>query len=106
MIYTPRVVEFDKKVGFALLQPLHFPVFELVYQGQRKVENPRLLRHLLFHDFQVASAHGSQRVSWSNGTGDIGPVLFYLGSQRYALYLAYTPQHGWLDSNELVITPL
>jgi hypothetical protein len=43
-------------------------------------------------------------VSWSSGTGDIGPALFRVGSKQFALELSRSDKLGPLKANELVIS--
>ena len=42
-------------------------------------------------------------VSWSSGTGDIGPVEFEIGDKRFLLELRHSDELGKLNENELVI---
>lgn len=55
------------------------------------------------YDFKVYQGSQSQLISWSSGTGDIGPTLFELAGNRYALELAMSDKLGILDENELVL---
>src|SRR5688500_15306946 len=55
---------------------LHFRDFDLVYAGRRHVTPPQFPRGWWAYDFIVKSDGTVQRVSWSAGTGDIGPVRF------------------------------
>ena len=55
------------------------------------------------YDFKAYQGSQVQLVSWSAGTGDIGPTLFELGGSRCALELAMSDKLGPLDKDELVL---
>jgi hypothetical protein len=76
----------------------------LTYAGDRRVVPKQFPRGFLYYDFRVTSAHGTQTISWSSGTGDIGPVLFQVDGQRYALELQISDKLGKLKENELVVS--
>ena len=55
------------------------------------------------HDFRAAQGTESVNVSWSSGTGDIGPAFFTVGGVDYRLELAQSDELGRLDDNQLVV---
>jgi len=59
---------------------------------------------MVVYDFRVKSAQGEQTISWSAGTGDIGPTLFRVGSEQYALELKHSDKLGSLNDGELVVS--
>jgi hypothetical protein len=99
-----EAAEYGAKVGFKKGGAVKFPDFELTYIGERHVASDRFPRGFIFHDFKVAAPPGPQTVSWSSGTGDIGPALFRVGSKQFALELSQSDKLGPLKANELVIT--
>ena len=92
------------KIHYAQGQPLNFPDVTLEFVGKR--ESPTSSdypRGMTFYDFKVYQGSRAQLVSWSAGTGDIGPTLFELAGNRYALELAMSDKLGSLDEDELVL---
>ena len=89
---------YGAKVYYALNQPLTFPDLTLEFIGQRKVNaSPQFPRDFIFYDFKVSQGNQTQTISWSAGTGDIGPTLFEIGGQNYWLKLAMSDKLGpWL----------
>jgi hypothetical protein len=60
-------------------------------------------RGFLYYDFKVRTANIEKAVSWSSGTGDIGPVQFEIAGKHYQLELRHSDKLGKLKDNELVI---
>ena len=95
---------YGAKIQYAQGQPLDFPDVTLEFVGER--ESPASSdypRGMTFYDFKVYQGSRVQLISWSAGTGDIGPTLFELAGNRYALELAMSDKLGILDENELVL---
>ncbi len=95
---------YGAKVRYAQGQPLNFPDVTLEFVGKR--ESPPSSdypRSMTFYDFKVHQGSQAQLVSWTAGTGDIGPTLFELAGNRYALELAISDKLGSLDQDELVL---
>ncbi|MCB0210260.1 MAG: tetratricopeptide repeat protein [Anaerolineae bacterium] len=95
---------YGAKIRYAEGQPLTFPDVTLEFVGERETppssDYPRAMR---FYDFKVSQGNQAQLVSWSAGTGDIGPALFELAGNRYLLELAMSDQLGSLAEDELVL---
>ena len=92
------------KIQYAEGQPLNFPDVTLEFVGKR--ESPGSSdypRGMIFYDFKVHQGSRAQLVSWTAGTGDIGPTLFDLAGHRYALELAISDKLGSLEEDELVL---
>jgi len=92
------------KIQYAKGQPLNFPDFTLEFMGKR--ESPATSdypRSMISYDFKVYQGSQTQLISWSAGTGDIGPTLFELAGNIYGLELAMSDKLGILDENELVL---
>lgn len=101
----PEVAGYGEKVRFAEGHPIRFPDFTLTYLGQRHVASETFPRGFDYHDFQIGRAAEGFTVSWSSGTGDIGPTMFELSGQTYRLELRYADTLGTLADDEVVITP-
>ena len=91
------------KIQYAQGQPLNFPDVTLEFVGKRESPPSEYYpRSMYSYDFKVSQGSQSQLISWSSGTGDIGPTLFELAGNRYALELAMSDKLGSLDEDELV----
>jgi hypothetical protein len=103
---APRsgAADYGAKVVFKKDAPVAFPDFALTYLGERRVASERYPRGFLYHDFRVASSQGTQTVSWSSGTGDIGPAAFRVGGTHFALELSRSDKLGRLKENEVVVS--
>ena len=100
----PAPVPYGTKVTFREGQPIKFPAFELVYTGKRKVVPPQYPRGWWAYDFQVRHGKTEQKVSWSAGTGDIGPTRFTVAGAAYDLELSRSDKLGKLKDDELVVS--
>lgn len=95
---------YGQKIQYTQGQPLNFPDLTLEFVGKR--ESPATSdypRSMIFYDFKVHQGSQAQLISWSAGTGDIGPTLFELAGNRYALELALSDKLGSLDEDELLL---
>jgi len=84
--------------------PLIYADFTLTYAGERLVTTPRFPRGFVFHDFDAVSTGKAVRVSWSSGTGDIGPTPFTIDGKSYTLELSRSDKLGALKKDELVVS--
>ena len=101
---TVQAADYGVKTRFAKGKALTFPDCELVFAGTRKVSSPVYPRGFLFYDFKVASGGKSVDVSWSSGTGDIGPRTFDVNGKKFILELSKSDAFkGWLKDDELVL---
>jgi len=101
---TTQQPSYGVKIQYVQGQPLSFPDIILEFVGKR--ESPPsdyYPRSMYYYDFKVYRDSQSQLISWSAGTGDIGPTVFELAGNRYALELAISDKLGILDENELVL---
>jgi hypothetical protein len=94
---------YGTRVKYKAGQKIQFPNFTIEYVGERRQKSPVYPRGFLYYDFKVGSGKTEKTVSWTAGTGDIGPVAFELGSKRYQLELRRSDKLGKLNDNELVI---
>ena len=101
---SSRAANYGAKITFRKAAPVAFPDFVLTYIGERKVASEKFPRGFLYHDFRVATAQGTQTVSWSLGTGDIGPTHFKAAGKNFALELSRSDKLGRLREGEVVIS--
>ncbi len=100
---TAQGADYGVKTAFQKNVALIFPDFDLTYLGERSVSGGKFPRPFIYSDFRVARGSHSQTVSWSSGTGDIGPANFIFGGKNYALELRLSDRRGKLGDNQLVI---
>jgi hypothetical protein len=103
---SPETVAYGAKVKFRGDQTLRFPDFEVIYVGKRHVTPPQYPRGWWAHDFKVRGKGDEQTVSWSAGTGDIGPVRFKVNGAEFQIELSLSDKLGHLRDDELVISPV
>ena len=96
--------KYSAKVTFAKGIPLHFPDFDVTYAEMRRVTPPQYPRGWWVYDFVIRSKSGEQTVSWSAGTGDIGPARFKVGGGEFQIELAHSDKLGALGEDQLVIS--
>lgn len=95
---------YGTKVPFAKARPLQFPDFTLEYAGERRQSSERFPRGFVYHEFIVSTASERITVSWSAGTGDIGPAIFAIARTQFGLELVMSDTLGRLKPDELVIS--
>jgi hypothetical protein len=100
---APKRAEYGQRVRFGIGQQLHFPDFTLTYVGERHVASEVFPRGFTYHDFKITHGEEEAQVSWSSGTGEIGPVFFEVEGEEYQLELRYSDKLGQLAENQLVI---
>lgn len=97
-------------VAFSKDNSIKFPDFELVFSGESdKTSYFDNGNKFTFHyyNFKLTAGSESKDVQWSSGTGDIGPVGFEIGGNKYTIELKYSEGlKKKLDGDELVITKL
>jgi len=99
----PVHANYGEKVRFAEGYPLLFPDFTLTYLGTHQAASANFPRGFVYHDFQIGHAAEGFTVSWSSGTGDIGPTFFEIDGQRYRLEMGYADELGALADDEVVV---
>lgn len=57
-----------------------------------------------FEDFRVSRGNQSITVSWSSGTGLLGPQDFEFGGRKFELELRHHDKLGWLKEDEVVVS--
>jgi len=100
---APDAAAYGTKVKFSAGGTLHFPDFDLTYAGKRRVTPPQYPRGWWVHDFKVGAKGDEQTVSWSAGTGDIGPTRFKVNGTAFQIELSRSDKLGALGEDELVV---
>ncbi len=100
---APTSAQYQAKVTFQEKKAISFPDFMLTYLGKRQIPPPAGLRGWSFHDFAVKADGKEQKVSWSSGTGDIGPTEFKVGRKTFLLEMGISDTLGKLKQDEVVV---
>jgi hypothetical protein len=96
--------DYGKKEQFAKGKVLTFPDCELTFTGTTRVTSSTYPRGFLYYDFEAKSGGKSKAVSWSSGTGDIGPEFFEVNGRKFVLELSSSAAFkGFLKTDELVL---
>ncbi|MFZ5572315.1 MAG: hypothetical protein ACOZF0_18095 [Thermodesulfobacteriota bacterium] len=96
-------------VAYSRDRTIRYPDFALRFEGIRHVVSPAYPRGFRCYDFEIRSSSRAEvHVTWSAGTGELGPVAFSIDAQAYFLELkanslATDPGKQWLKDNELII---
>ena len=91
------------RVKYRSGEKIKYSDFMIEYVGERREITQAYPRGFLYYDFKVRTANIEKVVSWSSGTGDIGPVEFEIGGKQFRLELRCSDKLGKLNENELVI---
>jgi hypothetical protein len=94
---------YGTRVKYATGKRIDFPDFTIEYVGERRKTLPVYPRGFLYYDFKVRNGNTEKMVSWTSGTGLIGPMQFEIGGKHYQLELRHSDKLGKLADNELVI---
>ena len=100
---SERKASYGTHVKYRAGQKIEFPDFTVEYIGERRKGTPAYPGGFLYYDFKVGTGNIEKVVSWSSGTGDIGPVEFEIGGKRFLLELRHSDKLGKLKENELAI---
>jgi hypothetical protein len=103
---APDAAAYGAKLKFSVGRTLHFPDFDLTYVGKRRVTPPQYPRGWWSYDFKVRGKGDEQTVSWSAGTGDIGPTRFKVVGADFQIELSRSDKLGPLRDNEMVVSPV
>jgi hypothetical protein len=95
---------YDSPVKFREGRTWRYPDFELTYIGRYHVAPPQYRRGWWRSDFKVKSGNSEQTISWSAGTGDIGPAQFTVAGVIFNLDLVWSEKVGKLKDDELVVS--
>lgn len=97
--------KYGEKVSYSSGQELKFPDFTIKFTGKREVKYPNENSNLsmTLYDFEVTKGEAKKKISWSSGTGDIGPAFFEIGGGNYVLELSQSDLLKSLEEGFLVI---
>jgi hypothetical protein len=101
---APVPGSYGVKTPYRAKVPISFTDFELTFLGERRVASEQYPRGFVAYDFQIVHGKARLMVTWSAGTGDIGPTSFAVAGQRFLLELRRSDKLGQLKPGELVIT--
>ncbi|HEY2573991.1 MAG TPA: hypothetical protein VGH65_07975, partial [Verrucomicrobiaceae bacterium] len=99
----PEAGTYGSKIRFKKEVSIQFPDFEVTYLGKRHVDSPVFKPGFNYEDFRISRGKESITVSWSSGTGLLGPQEFKFGGADYNLELRHTDKLGWLKDDEVVV---
>jgi hypothetical protein len=94
---------YGTRIKYASGKKIEFPDFTIEYVGEHRTTTPMYPRGFLYYDFKVSKGKTARMVSWTSGTGLIGPMQFEIGGKNYQLELRHSNKLGNLNENELVI---
>jgi hypothetical protein len=100
---SEQTAPYGARVKYRTGEKIGFPDFTIEYVGERRKSVSVYPRGFLYYDFKVRTTNIEKAVSWSSGTGDIGPVQVEIGGKHYQLELRHSDKLGKLKDNELVI---
>lgn len=97
--------EYGKIVSYTLNKTIQFPDFNLKFTGIMETPGPNNAKwKFTYYNFEITD-NETKNISWSSGTGEIGPTKFIIDKKIYYLELKqsikYYPE--WLKDNELVV---
>jgi hypothetical protein len=100
-----KVQNYGEKVSYTDRKEIIYPDFSLKFSGTRErgFPMPDSATKMIFYDFQVVKGDKMQTVSWSSGTGDIGPTFFYVEGVDYVLEMKQSDIKGSLGEGNIVI---
>lgn len=101
---TSGTATYATKLTFKKGVPLVFKDFNLIYTGERHESSKVFKPGFDFHDFTATRGSESMKVSWSSGTGDVGPSVFTFGGKKFQLELRRSDKLGKLKDDELVVS--
>ena len=100
---SEQTASYGARVKYEVAKKIEFPDFTIEYVGERRKSGPVYPRPFLYYDFKVSQGTTEKMVSWTAGTGDIGPMDFEVGGKHYQLELRHSDKLGKLKDDELVI---
>jgi hypothetical protein len=95
--------EYGESIRYAPRRPITFPDFTLEYTGQHRVITPRYARGFLYHDFRLTQGAQTETVSWTDGTGVLGPIDFTFDGKPYTLEISQWDTIGPVEFGTVVV---
>jgi hypothetical protein len=104
LVLPALAAELGEPVRFSKGRPVTAGPLTIEYVGERHVSHPVFKPGFTFHDFKVSDGRETKTISWSSGTGEVGPQEFALSGTKYQLELRHSiARAGWLRDDELVL---
>ena len=103
---TAAVANYGVKVKYAKGVALRFKDFSVTPLGSHHVTPPQFPRGWDVYEFRVDGGGEKQVVTWSSGTGLLGPTRFKFGGREFDLELRHHDKLGWLKEDKIVVTPV
>lgn len=97
---------YGTKVRYSKGAVVRFADFTMTYTGTRTQPVPATGKSMTFHEFEITSGGDKQKVSWSSGTGDIGPARFTAAGKMWQIELRFSDRLGRLKDSEMVVSAL
>lgn len=95
---------YGRKINYTDGEPKKLPDITIRFLEKRKESSPAFKPGFTFFDFEAAKGAEKTKISWSSGTGDIGPTYFEIGGESYVLELAASEAYdGFLEDGEMVV---
>jgi len=76
---------YGTRVKYQAGQKIEFPDFTIEYIGGRRKTVPVYPRPFIYYDFKVRKGKAEKMVSWTSGSGLIGPMDFEIRGKHYQL---------------------
>ena len=101
---------YNQKIKFTGLfmgtgEVIQFPDFTLQYIGTSKIPGPRGAKwHMTTLNFKLIDKTSEQEISWSAGTGVLGPGSFVANDTLFLFEPVYS--RGFNLNHELTVTPV
>jgi hypothetical protein len=101
---SASAADYGMRTRFQKNKPLVFPDVELIFTGTRQVSSTVYPRGFLNYDFKAKTGGKTENISWSAGTGLIGPKFFKVNGKDFVLELKGSASFkGWMKEDELVL---
>jgi hypothetical protein len=94
-------LKYGEKVSYTNGDELKFPDFTIKFVGKREATGAPV--KMTFYDFEVSKGETKKKISWSSGTGDIGPTFFEIAGENFVLELSQSDILKSIGEGNLVI---
>jgi hypothetical protein len=101
-----QIQKYGEKVSYSSGKEIKFPDFSIKFLGKREEKYPNEKKSelkMIFYDFEVTKGETKKKISWSSGTGDIGPTFFEIEGANYVLELSQSDILKSLGEGNFVI---
>jgi hypothetical protein len=96
--------QYGKKINYLDRETKKLPYFSIRFLKERHEQSPMFRPGFTFYDFEITNGTETKTVSWSSGTGDIGPTFFDFNGHPYVLELkASKAFNGFMNDGEMLV---